>query len=139
MNKVYIENVVAVLRELEDREYQVNVWLNMDNPNNLVGSFVEAVNVLFDDCIIGGLLEDGEIIVSRHVTSVLQELSAIIDSIDEYRPEEEIIDDPKMQAVRDKAALALDLIRTSDGSESTVCFVRAGTAETSISIEEAFA
>lgn len=139
--KIYIENVIDILRDFVDKEYQVKVWLNVSNTDNLVGSFYESASMLFDDCIIADLLEDGEIIISKDVTKILQEISDVIDDIDNidgYRPEEEIIDDPKMQIVREKTAHALELIEASDGSESTVNFVKVGTPNTLISIKDVF-
>ncbi len=139
--QIYIENVIEDLQELADKEYQVNIWLNTNNPNNFIGSFYECASALYDDCIIEDLLKNGEIIISRDVTKVLQEISELIDKIDNirgYRPEEEIINDPKMQIVREKAAYALKLIKASDGSESTVRFVKVGTPDTPISIQDAF-
>lgn len=41
-------------------------------------------------------------------------------AVNEYRPEEEIINDPLMEIVRQKSAKALALIEASDGRESTV-------------------
>lgn len=137
MKKMYLENVIDILRDLSDKEYQINIWLNTNNPDNLVDSFVESANMLFDGEIFDEWFEDDEIIVSKEVTKILQELSDIIDDIDEYRPEEEIINDPLMDAVRQKAAEALELIKASDGSESTVRFVKVGTPDTPISIQEA--
>lgn len=136
-NKIYIENIIDILKELSDKEYQTNVWLHMNNPNNWVGSFTEAVCGLFDDCAIDSLLKENEVIISKPITEILQSMADVIDNIDGHRPEEEIIDDPKMQIVRDKAARILALIEASDGSESTVQFVKAGTPDTPITIEEA--
>jgi hypothetical protein len=135
--KIYIENIVHLLRNLSNKEYQINVWMSTYNPENFVDSFDETVNMLFDDCIIGDLLDEREIIISKDVTQVLQDLSEIIDDIDEYRSQEEIINDPKMQIVREKAARILVLIEASDGAESTVQFVKTGTPDTPITIKEA--
>jgi hypothetical protein len=136
--KIYIENIIGILREFADLNYQKYAWLNINLKPIMTISFVEAVNMLFDDCIISDLLAAGEVIISKDITKVLQELSDIIDEIDEYRPEEDIINDPKMQAAREKAAHALALIKASDGSESTVRFVKVGTADEPITIQDAF-
>lgn len=136
--KMYLENVIDLLGDFADKEYQVKVWLNINNTENLVGSFDETVNMLFDGEIFDAWFENNEIIVSKEVTKALQELLDIVDDIDENRSQKEIIDDPKMQIVRQKAAHALALIKASDGTESTVGFVKVGTADTPITIEEAF-
>jgi len=118
--RIYKRNIVKVLQELADKDYQKNIWLNTNNPHNLVGSFVEAANVLFDDCVIKDYLDEGQIIISKAVTHALRELDIAVTAVDEFRPEEAINNDPLMQVVREKAARCLALIETSDGSESTV-------------------
>jgi hypothetical protein len=118
--RIYKGNIVHILRHLSDRNYQENVWLNRNNPEGLVDSFIEAANMLIDDCVVGDYLEEGEILFDRKTTDAFRELDAAIDAVDEFRPEEDIINDPLMQIVRLKAAYVLALIQASDGKESTV-------------------
>ncbi len=121
MNKrIYKGNIVHILQGLSDRDYQEGVWLNRNNPKGLVDSFVEAANMLFDDCVVGDYLEEGEILFDRATTAALHELNDAVTVVDEYRTEEEIINDPLMEVVRQKAAKVLALIEASDGKESTV-------------------
>ena len=121
MNRcIYKDNITGILSDLADLDYQRNIWTNLDNPNNLCSSFVEAANMLFDDCVVGDYLEEGEILFDKAVTQALRELGAAVDAVDEYRTEEEIIADPLMEIVRQKAAEALRLIEASDERESTV-------------------
>jgi hypothetical protein len=40
--KIYIENVIDILRDFADKKHQVRVWMNVNNIDNLVGSFDEA-------------------------------------------------------------------------------------------------
>ena len=127
MNKrVYKGNIVNILQGLSDRIYQERVLLNINNSEGLVDSFVEAVCMLFDDCVVGDYLKEGEILFDRRTTSVLHELDVAIDAVEasdengEYRSQAEIINDPLMQVVREKAAKVLELIEASDGRESTV-------------------
>jgi len=124
--RIYKENVVDILKELVDIQYQKDIWLNQNNPNNWIGSFTEAANMLFDDCVIGDYLKDGEIILDARVTQALWELSAAVDAVNEYRDEEEIINDPLMEVVREKAARALFLINVSTYEGSTVDIATAG-------------
>jgi len=135
--KIYIENVIDILRKLSDKDYQIAIWLNRHNPDNRIGSFDETVNMLFDDSIIGDLLEDSEVIISKGVTKNLQSLSDEIDKIDESLLEEEIVNHPSMDVIRKIATKTLAHIQASDGSESTVRFVKVGTPDTPISIQEA--
>lgn len=120
IEKVYINNVKGLVRELSDRNYQTLVWLNTGAKPGMSISFIEAVNMLFDDSAITYLLEKGEIIVDKKVTRALRELDNALEPVDEFRPTLEIINDPLMEVVREKAAKALELIEASDGSESTV-------------------
>jgi transcription initiation factor IIE alpha subunit len=118
--KIYINNILDLLKELSKKEYQDSNWTQYNPDTGMSISFDEAVNMLFDDCIIDDLLESNEVIISHDVTRAFKELSTAVDSVDEYRPQEEIINDPQMQIVREKAAKALALVLASDGSESTV-------------------
>lgn len=127
--RVYKDNIVDVLKELADKNYQIDVWLNRNNPNNWVGSFTEAACMLFDDCVVGDYLKEGEIILDEKVTQALWELSAAVDAVNEYRPEEEIINDPLMEVVRQKAAHALFLVNVSTYEGSTVDIAVPGQSE----------
>jgi hypothetical protein len=118
--RIYKNNIISLLKKLTDVKYQENIWLNENNPNNIVDSFIESSNMLFDDSVVDYYLEEGHILFDRKVTKALIELSNAIDEVDESRTTMDIIDDPKMQIVRQKAAKALELIKASDGSESTV-------------------
>lgn len=135
---IYLENVISILRELADKNYQRRAWCEgVAVPGDMTIAFTEAACMLFDDCDIGDLLKENEIIISNPITEILQSMSNVIEAIDEYLPEEEIINAPKMQIVREKAARILALIEASDGSESTVQFIKVGTPDTPITIEEA--
>ncbi|TAE34227.1 MAG: hypothetical protein EAY65_03020 [Alphaproteobacteria bacterium] len=118
--KIFKSTIMNLLHNLASLEYQQDVWLNQNNPENLIGSFVETVNMLFDDSIISYLLENNEVIISHEITQTLRDLDRLLDLVNEFRPEIEIINDPQMILVRQKAAEALALVLMSDGSESTV-------------------
>ncbi len=121
MNKrIYKGNIVGLLKDLADRNYQEGVWLNRNNPEGLADSFIEAVCMLFDDCVVKDYLQEGEILFDRTTTDVLYDLHSAVQAVNEFRPEEEIINDPLMEIVRQKAAKALALIEASDGRGSTV-------------------
>ena len=118
--KIYKNILIDGLKELSDIYYQKRIWLNLDNPDNLVTSFVEAANNVFDDALISYALSSKQIIFDRKVTRALQDLDEAVDAVNEFRSTEEIINDPLMQVVREKAAIALELIEASDGREGTV-------------------
>ncbi len=110
------KTVIDALKELSDYDFQIHKWISSES----FSCFIEAVNTLFDDASITFALENNEIVFSKRATLALIEVGNILESINEFRPEIEIIHDPKMQVVRDKAAEALALVLASDGSESTV-------------------
>lgn len=124
--KIYLSNVVELLEELSSKQFQVDIWLNTNNPKGLVASFIEAANMLFDDCVVGHYLETGETILDHQVTRALQELSDAVDAINEFRPDQEIINDPLMEIVRQKAAETLRLIAASNLEGNTVRIVEPG-------------
>ncbi len=118
--KIYKNTLIRALRDLADKQYQKNAWLNQNNPNGLVDSFVETVIAVFDDAVVIDALRANQIIFDSKVTQVLWELHNATDAVDESRSQEEIINDPLMEVVREKAAKALVLIEASDGKDSTV-------------------
>jgi hypothetical protein len=127
MNKrVYKGNIVGILKELTDVAYQRHVWSQADRKPGMTISYVEAICMLFDDCVVGDYLEEGEILFDRKTTAALHELDAAVEAVDAsdnnggYRSQEDIINDPLMAIVRLKAAYVLALIQASDGKESTV-------------------
>lgn len=122
-NKIYKRILLDSLLELSDIEYQRRVWLNCNNFSGDMSSFVEAANNFLGDSLVKTTLNQNEILFDKKTTKALQELSGVINAVDEYRPEEEIINDPLMQIVREKAAKALELVKASDYSESTVDIV----------------
>ncbi len=118
--KIYKKILLQGLEELSDINFQKRIWLNTDNPDNLVASFIEAVINVFDDALVKDALENEQIIINQSVTTALAELHDATDAVNEFRPTEDIIADPLMDIVRQKAALALELVKASDGAESTV-------------------
>ncbi|MEM7617402.1 MAG: hypothetical protein AAF195_03360 [Pseudomonadota bacterium] len=85
-----------------------------------MSSFTEADTRVFDDAVVGHALRDGAIIYDKQVTLALQELHNATAIVDSYRTDDKIINDPMMEVVRQKAAIVLELIKESDGLESTV-------------------
>ena len=112
--------LLSGLRDLAYKQYQIDIWLNQNNPDGLVDSFVEAVIAVFDDTGVIDALRAQQIILNSKVTQALWDLHDATDAVDEYQSQEDIINDPLMQIVRLKAAYALALIEASDGKESTV-------------------
>ena len=118
--------LIEALKELSDRTYQHDIWANRNNPNGWVSSYIEASCNVFDDALVADALEEGAIIFDKNVTNALQELDQITDKIDGYRDILDIINDPKMELVRQKSTEILQLIAVSDLSQNTVEFIELG-------------
>ena len=125
--EIFKNHFFDALSELADRSFQERIWTNKDNPKGYVASFTETDINLFDDALVSDALERGAIIYDSKVTKSLRELDAATRAVEGYRSAEEIINDPLMQIVRDKAAEVLALIEASDASENTVTFIEEGT------------
>lgn len=85
-----------------------------------MASFEEDVMCVFDDACVIEALERNEIILDADVTAALRDLDSVIDAVDGLRSVEEIINDPLMEVVREKAKIVLDLIYNSDGKGDTI-------------------
>ena len=119
MFKIYKNNVIEALQMLSDYQFQKLAWFL--NDRGVVTSYNENVMWVFDDTALGDALDEGEVIFGANADNALRDLESETDKIegDDYL-EEEIIDMPQMQVIREKAARALELVLQSDGSESTV-------------------
>jgi len=134
---MYIENLIDDLQALASKEFQKVAWF--ENNQGLSASYGSSVSDLFDDHNLKEILhEKGAVLINTKVHQALQELYAVVDNVGYNKSQEEIIDSPEMQIVREKAASILELIKASDGSESTVDFVKVGTSDVKISIQDAF-
>ena len=91
--RIYKNNIITLIRELSDKNYQEKVWLYVQDDLGLSVSFDEAVNMLFDDSAVGYYLEKGHTLFDRNVTHALQELGHAVEAIDGFRPQKEIIND----------------------------------------------
>lgn len=116
--RVYKTNVIEVLGYFSDREFQSIAWF--ENDKGLCYSFIDNANDLFDDCNLKEALYDNVIVFSKAADQALRDLSNAVDLVDEFQSDEQILNSPEMQVVREKAAIALQLVLASDGSESTV-------------------
>lgn len=94
------------LIELADETYQRRVWTAGQGPE--VGSLTEAVSRLFDDSALGDALDAGREVYGAHVDGMLRELAALLEGIDDQRRPEEILQDPRLDQVRRRAASILD-------------------------------
>jgi len=130
MTEKFIINLhilIPALENLASEARQRYTWF--PNAEGDMSSFVEDVNGVFDDALVTYALEDNQIIYDRKVTEALHELDDAVMPVDEFRGPEEIINDPLMRVVREKAARVLELIKTSKREGNTVEFWRDGEPE----------
>ncbi len=118
--RIYKKNVTEALEALSSYDFQRIAWF--ENDQGLMYSFNENVSDLFDDFYLEKALYDNHVVVFGEETDkALRELNDAVEEIvgNDYS-EEVLINLPKMQIIREKAAKALALVKVSDGKESTV-------------------
>lgn len=118
--RIYKKNVIEALQALSNYEFQKVAWF--ENNQGLMYSFSENISDLFDDFYLEKALYDGKVIVfDKETDQALRDLNdAVTRIMHNSLSEKELLNHPKMQVVREKAAKALASIEASDGSESTV-------------------
>ena len=125
--KIFRDILIRALEILASEARQRYTWF--PNAEGDMSSFDEDVNNLLDDAQVFDAIEDNQIIYDRNVTAALRELRDAVMPVDEYRDPEEIINDPLMRVVREKAARVLELIKASKHEGNTVEFWRGGEPE----------
>lgn len=108
MKDLFEKNVIEGLQDLASYDFQKTAWLASSGP--VVSSFVEDVCYLFDSTGLKNVLKSKEQAFTPQIDQALRELHDATDAVNEDRPPQEILDDPLMQIVREKAAEALRLI-----------------------------
>src|SRR5437868_2760160 len=103
MIAVLIEMVLSALRELSDVEYQTRVWTGRD-PGGEMSSFEECVASVFDDSNLNLALDAGSEVLGSTIDNHLQVIRDLVGRIDSARTPDEVIEDPLMQQVRNRAA-----------------------------------
>lgn len=115
MKQVTVSIVLDCLREFSDASYQKRVWNASSGPE--VSSFSEAVCQLFDDSGLDVELDKGSTVFSSHLDLKLKSLRSKLSSIEKEMSPNEIINDPKMQAIRELSHEILSQMREEGFSE----------------------
>ena len=124
---IYKDNIVDALKALSDREFQEVAWF--PNDQGLMYSYNESVEDALYDSTVDDALKAGEVVFGKTADDALRDLEKETQKLDDFDYATEIlIDLPQMQIIREKAAVALNLIKVSDHSESTVEFLKLGEA-----------
>jgi hypothetical protein len=105
-----MNNLSRGLRELSDAEFQHRTWMASKGPE--VSSFSELVSQVFDDTGLADALDAGRCPpeLSEISFSVLKELDSAVSRVDQGATPEDLLDNPKVERVRELASQALDLI-----------------------------
>jgi len=109
MNQVNVSIVLDCLRELSDASYQKRIW-NVSSGSE-ISSFSEAVCQLFNDSGLCVELDKGHAVFSSSLSHKLRLLRSKLSSVEEMRSPNEIIEDPKMQAIRELSEELLSQIK----------------------------
>ncbi len=119
MKKINKPMVIQGLKWMASYDYQKLAWF--PNNENLLSSFLEIYQAVFEDSVLLDALEDGNVVFDKVADAALWDLHQATDAIDvDIMREDEILDSSAMQIIRNKAAFALDLVQKSTGKEKTV-------------------
>ena len=102
------EIVVGSLKELADKGYQERLWLASSGDE--ISSLTEAVCQLFDDSGLGDALDRNNRVYGDPVDHMLRQLDGILRQLPRNTHPSIVIDDPKMEMVRNLASRVLSLI-----------------------------
>ena len=98
------------LHELSDESYQRRIWTGSSGPE--ISSLTEATCQLFDDSALDLAFEKG-LVFGEPVDEMLKELGTRLVEISDNRPPLDVINDPKMVAIRQLSAQIRDLLPES--------------------------
>lgn len=100
--------IVDSLTELASEVLQRTRW--MSDGSSDISSFVEVVEQLFTDSGLEDALEKGNSGYSNEVEHLFKQLDALVSKVDGYKNPCDIMSDPKMILIREKAAQILQII-----------------------------
>lgn len=110
--------VRLALEELSDESYQRRVWTGRGGDNEM-SSFIECVSRLYDDSGLDLALERDQPIFGTTIDADLQALGDLIARMDSSRSPDEIVGDPVMSRVRDRATAILQALDEGGGELAT--------------------
>lgn len=98
------DHIREALQELADEEIQRRRWTASEGE---VSSFTEAVEQLYDDSALILELRAGRVVYSPRIDDMLRELNMLLKKVDDVRPPEDVVQDPRMATVRRRAGAIL--------------------------------
>jgi len=123
---LYTDNIIEALEWLSDYDDQKITWF--ENDQGLSYSFDENVFDIFQGPNLIKVIQEGEVVFSIDADKALMELEAVCDALG-YNwagKEKQLLESGEMKIIRAMAKRCLKLIDESDGSESTVKYLKAG-------------
>lgn len=119
MIRIFKNNVIEALEALSSYAFQKTAWF--ENDRGLSYSYNENILDLFYDSQLDEALKASEAVFGKEADDALRDLEAASNKLDgDDHSDIILIDLPQMQMIREKAARALALIKTSTGEGSTV-------------------
>jgi len=110
MNNINISEIRKCLNELSDIKLQRRLWLSDGADGVDVSSFAEAVEQLFTDTGLAGLLQDGATGFEDETDAAFSALQLALRRVDARGGPARTIDDPAMTEVRAIAKYLLKLL-----------------------------
>jgi len=101
------EKILDALRELANRDIQRRLWLAESGE---VSSLTEAMSSLFDDSGLARALERDEVVFGVEIDALLRRLGKVSRLVDKLQNPEDLLHDPRMEAVRSIARQALSMM-----------------------------
>lgn len=110
MIQVIDELVEDALRELSDERAQRRLWLASRGPE--VSSFTECTGRLWTDSGLADALDKADVLYTRSIDDKLRQLGALLRKIDDSRPPDAVLDDPRLAKARSHARALLEDLRS---------------------------
>lgn len=126
MMTVCKEGIIEALEYLADYEFQKVAWF--ENDQDLWYTYIENVEDIYDFYALGDPFDAGEIVFDKETDQALRDLEKACDALG-YKwggKEHILLESEGMAIVREMAKKCLEMIAASDGSQSTVRYVKVG-------------
>jgi predicted transcriptional regulator len=103
MTTIYVDDLVAALKELEDERCQRELWLAEQGP--MTSSFTEAYSQAFDDAGLADALDAGRAaeVLGTEAVALLERLDRSLSQVDADLPALSLITSDQMKHVRSDA------------------------------------
>ncbi len=118
---ILLGSLVEGLKDLASYDFQRSAWF--PNDLNICSSFSDDVDAVFADTGLENSYAENQIAFGKEIDNLFKSLQAACDAIGYARNAYELLDLSDMECIRNMAGTCLKLIRSYDGSETTVSLV----------------